>query len=284
MFTAGGIRTNDGVTIRYTEAGNGPPLVLLPGFSQTAAEFRKQTDAFAASHRVLAVDLRGHGLSDKPAYGYRVARFAADLRDLLVGLDLWDVAVLAHSLACTVIWSYWDLYGGDRISRLVLVDQGPIGESASGDEAERLGAFLTPGVTAELVAGLRGKDREAVARALLRQMHTADLDPEDADWLLGENLTLAGAHAAALLLDYVHNDWRDVLPRVGVPTLVVGGEASMLSPAVAPEVAACIPGAQCRVFTEREKGSHLMFWENAAGFNEVVARFLDQNSGSRGLS
>ncbi|MFF3558538.1 alpha/beta fold hydrolase [Streptomyces sp. NPDC002574] len=58
----------------------------------------------------------------------------------------------------------------------------------------------------------------------------------------------------------------------------------MTSPTVAPEVAACIPDAQCRVFTEREKGSHLMFWENAADFNEMVARFLDETPGARGLS
>jgi pimeloyl-ACP methyl ester carboxylesterase len=107
-------------------------------------------------------------------------------------------------------------------------------------------------------------------------MHGPDLDPADAEWLLRENLTLTGAHAAALLLDYVHNDWRDVLPRITVPTLVVGGEASFLSPEVAPEVAARIPGARYRVFTQGEKGSHLVFWENPAEFNAMVARFLDE--------
>jgi pimeloyl-ACP methyl ester carboxylesterase len=83
------------------------------------------------------------------------------------------------------------------------------------------------------------------------------------------------AHAASLLLDYLHNDWRDVLPRITVPALVLGGEASFLSPSVAPEVAARIPGARSRVFSERERGSHLVFWENPAVFDSVVARFLD---------
>ncbi|NMO57365.1 alpha/beta hydrolase [Actinoplanes sp. TBRC 11911] len=279
MSKTGAIRTNDGVSIRYTEAGSGSPLILLPGFSQTAAEFRKQIDVFAQSHRVLAVDFRGNGVSDKPAYGYRIARFAADLRDLILALDLRDVSVLAHSLASTVVWAYWDLYDGYRIRRLILVDEGPVGGTAivPADEALRLGGFLTPEVTAELVTGLRGEGREEVARGLLRLMHTADLDPRDVDWLLRENLSFYGPHAASLLLDYAYSDWRDVLPRITVPTLVVGGELSHQAPEVAPAVAALIPGARSRVFTKDEKGSHLMFWENPDGFNEMVAGFLDED-------
>ena len=122
-FATASVLTNDGVRIHYLEAGEGDPVVLLPGFSQSALEFDKQITDLSRDYRVIAMDHRGHGRSDKPAYGYRVSRLAADLRDLLDDLQLSEVVLLGHSLGCSVIWSYWDLFGGDRISRLILVDQ-----------------------------------------------------------------------------------------------------------------------------------------------------------------
>ncbi|MDX3765206.1 MULTISPECIES: alpha/beta fold hydrolase [unclassified Streptomyces] len=99
-------------------------------------------DGLSDSYRVPAVDHRGHGESGKPAYGYRISRLAADLRAFLLALDIRDATLLGHSLGCPVIWSYWDLYGSDRIKRLILVDQGPVAveELVPGERPEQLGA------------------------------------------------------------------------------------------------------------------------------------------------
>lgn len=98
----GEIRTGDGVTLRYLEAGSGSPLVIVPGWSATAATFHHQLDGLSERCRVIALDPRGHGTSDKPAYGYRVSRLAADVHDLLAALDLREVTLLGHS---SVVWS-----------------------------------------------------------------------------------------------------------------------------------------------------------------------------------
>ena len=103
--------TADGTTLSYQEAGEGRPLVLVHGWSQSAEQFLYQFNAFSASHHVIAFDQRGHGLSSRPDYGYRISRLAMDLRELLVGLDLDDVAILGHSMGCSVIWCYLDLFG-----------------------------------------------------------------------------------------------------------------------------------------------------------------------------
>jgi pimeloyl-ACP methyl ester carboxylesterase len=115
---------------------------MIPGFSQSAAEFGKQIDGLSRFYRVLAIDLRGHGESSKPDYGYRVSRLAADLRDFIESLELQNVTLLGHSLGCTVIWCYWDLFGGQRVSRLVLVDQTPVtaADLVPEGEATRRGA------------------------------------------------------------------------------------------------------------------------------------------------
>jgi non-heme chloroperoxidase len=74
---------------------------------------------------VIAVDMRGHGDSDKPAHGYRISRFAKDLHDVLGALDLTEVNLLAHSLGCAVVWCYLDMFGPERLAKLILVDQSP---------------------------------------------------------------------------------------------------------------------------------------------------------------
>ena len=119
------ITTNDGVRLALTEAGSGRPLVLVPGWSQTARQFAAQIDGLSDRYRVIAVDMRGHGQSAKPAHGYKIQRLARDLHDVLVALDLEDAAVAGHSMGSSVLWCYWDLFGADRIGTAVFIDQMP---------------------------------------------------------------------------------------------------------------------------------------------------------------
>lgn len=272
--------TGDGVRIHYVDAGRGHPVVMLTGFSQSAAEFGKQIDDLSSDYRVIAMDYRGHGASEKPDHGYRVSRLATDLRELLVHLDLQDATLLGHSLGCTVIWSYWDTYGRDRIDRLVLVDQAAVttADLVPPDRVTELGGIFTFESVLGLTAAMREGAPEATARLLVDMMHTPEMSDDDVEWLVEQNQLLPRQHAATLTLDHCGNDWRDVLPRITVPTLVIGGAVSIFDARVPQWVAAQIPGAQCRVFSAEERGSHLMFWENDKLFNAVVREFLESTS------
>src|SRR5881628_2408208 len=92
------IARSRGYAISYEDAGEGSPVVLVPGYMQSAADYREAgyVDRLAAKHRVLIVDPLGHGRSDKPheADAYRAPGVAADLIAVLdaAGLDraaLW---------------------------------------------------------------------------------------------------------------------------------------------------------------------------------------------------
>ena len=63
------ITTSDGVGLNVLEAGSGRPLVLIPGWSQAAEQFKFQIEGLADRYRVIAIDMRGLGDSDKPAHG-----------------------------------------------------------------------------------------------------------------------------------------------------------------------------------------------------------------------
>ena len=82
----GQVALSDGVRLSYIEAGSGKPLVMVPGWSQTAIEFKHQLEGLSSRYRVIAFDPRGQGESDKPDHGYRLSRLAMDLREVLDAL------------------------------------------------------------------------------------------------------------------------------------------------------------------------------------------------------
>ena len=118
--------TNDGVRLHYIEAGSGKPLVMIPGWSQTAAQFRAQLAGLSDRYRVIAIDMRGHGESDKPDHGYRIQRLSQDVHEFLAANGLTNVTLAGHSMGCSVIWGYWEMYGKERLAKLVLIDQMPM--------------------------------------------------------------------------------------------------------------------------------------------------------------
>ncbi len=91
--------TRDRVRLYYEEAGDGsPPLLLIHGGGCDHTAFGPQVAHFRAKHRVVAVDLRGHGKSDAPIQEYTIPGFAADLAWLCKHLSLQQPVLIGHSL------------------------------------------------------------------------------------------------------------------------------------------------------------------------------------------
>ena len=92
-------RSVNGIHLRYETWGVGAaPLVLLHGLGSSADDWFLQLPAFAPHYLCVAVDLRGHGLSDKPAGRYSMGLFASDVVELLRALDLAPAHILGLSL------------------------------------------------------------------------------------------------------------------------------------------------------------------------------------------
>ncbi|AUX40926.1 hydrolase [Sorangium cellulosum] len=269
--------TSDGVTLNYLEAGRGKPLLLLPGWSQSAALYESQIRAFARHYHVFVLDWRGHGESDKPAHGYRMARFSRDLYEFLRGLGLKNVTALGHSMGCGTLYSYWSNYGGRFLDRLILVDVGPamtVWPDWSEEERIEAGALFTPEALYTTAAALRGPDGIATTQGLVASLFSPDYPADRLAAVVEENLKLPREYAAKLLVDQAAQDWRDTIPLIDVPALVIGGEASIFSPISQEWVADNIPGADLILFGASEGGSHFMFLENPEKFNEDVLGWL----------
>jgi non-heme chloroperoxidase len=275
------IKTWDGVSLSYTQYGpeDAASLLFIPGWSQTAEEWRKQVAHFSKSYRVTTYDNRGHGESEKTTRGYRISRLASDLNDLITQLDLKDVTIIAHSMGCSVVWCYWDIFADSRkrVSKLVLVDQtacmnaNPVWPP---EKAAQLSAVFNSEAIYGLANGIAGPDGQATTTALVKQMFTPSVPQEDFDWVLQQNFKMAGESSAELLLDHGANDWRDVLPTINVPALVIGAEGSVFLVSGLEWIAGQIGKAKCKIFSKEDGGSHFMFWENPAKFNSLLDDFL----------
>jgi pimeloyl-ACP methyl ester carboxylesterase len=113
--------TVNGVRLHYVAGGSGQPLVCLPGWPQTWYSYHPVAPALAQHYRVIIVDIRGMGSSDKPAAGYDKKTMAQDIYALVQHLGLPKVSLLGHDIGGMVAASFAFNYP-EATERLILAD------------------------------------------------------------------------------------------------------------------------------------------------------------------
>lgn len=111
----------EGTRVRYLDVGEGPPVVLLHGFASSIENWLNVIPTLKASHRVLAVDLRGFGWTDRPPADYSPAAQAELLRALLDERGIEQASFVAHSWGSSVALAFALRYP-QRVARLALYD------------------------------------------------------------------------------------------------------------------------------------------------------------------
>ncbi|MBB4915836.1 alpha/beta fold hydrolase [Streptosporangium saharense] len=119
-FSSRHARVN-GVGLHYVEGGEGEPLLLLGGWPQTWWQWHKVMPALARRHRVIAVDLRGMGGSDKPDDGYDKRTMAEDIHALVRHLGLETVSVVGHDIGAMVAYAFAANHP-EAVDRIALLD------------------------------------------------------------------------------------------------------------------------------------------------------------------
>lgn len=269
--TVGTITTNDGVRISYEDVGMGRPLLLIPGWGCTRNFFRKNIGPLSQNFRVVAMDLRAHGDSEKVAWGHRIARYAKDVKDLIEALRLEQVTAVGWSMGASITWSYQDLYRNQHLAGIVNIDQSP---RQYNDDAWRWGSPECD--DAEALARLTVRlayDPAGAARRLIPACFgdTYRPTPEEIEFLAREVDKCPGPVRAAIMSDHTSLDWRDVLPQIRLPALACVGRQSKMFPwQGSAYVGSHVPGAQTVFF---EHSGHLAYYEEPEKFNEVVTKF-----------
>lgn len=270
--------TRDGASLSYADEGQGPALVLLSGWSQSAAMYRHQIAHFSRSRRVVALDHRGHGLSPRASGGYRIHRLAADLLELLDHANIPRATLVGSSMGCSVIWAFIDLYGTDRIERLVFIDEpaSVMKQAGMGEQDIVDAGALFDAATMLAIAGqILGPEGNDTRGAFLGSMITKAIPDDLKAFLLEENLRVLPSDLATLFVHHCSLDWRDVFARIDRPTLVIGGRVSHVDHRSQIWIHQQIAGSELVIFAEAEGGAHFPFIEAPGAFNAVLERFLD---------
>ncbi|MDA3627942.1 alpha/beta hydrolase [Saccharopolyspora oryzae] len=135
-----GVALVNGLRVHYTSAGSGPGLVLLHGWPQTSHCWRKVIPELARTHTVIAPDLRGYGLTDKPRDGYDKRTMATDMAELVSALGFESVSVVGHDRGARVAHR-WGLDRPDQVDRLAVLDIVPTREMWRRVNAEAATAY-----------------------------------------------------------------------------------------------------------------------------------------------
>jgi non-heme chloroperoxidase len=116
---------DDGAKLAYADEGQGPPLVLVHGWTMTSQVWRRQFEGLAGRCRIIAPDLRGCGASEARAGTYNMARYAADLDQLLTHLRLPRATLVGWSMGGGIAMEYLSRFGSDALNGVGLVDFPP---------------------------------------------------------------------------------------------------------------------------------------------------------------
>lgn len=114
----------DGCQLHYEEYGHGAPLLLVHGLGSSTLDWEFQTAVLAAHYRVIALDLRGHGRSDKPIEHYSIAGFAEDVAALIEHLKLGPVHLVGISMGGMVGFQL-GVERPELLQSLTIVNSGP---------------------------------------------------------------------------------------------------------------------------------------------------------------
>lgn len=266
MIAGGG-----GSRLHVVEAGNplARPILFLHGISQCSLAWSRQLSSdLARTHRLIAMDLRGHGSSDTPRDGYDDSTLWADDVDAVIReLDLDRPVLCGWSYGALVILDYIRHHGEERIGGIHLVDA----ITKLGSDAAV--AVLTPEFLA-LVPGFFSRDVDGSVRSLeslLRMCVVHELAASDLYMMLGYNVSVQPFVRQAMFSRVLDND--DLLPTIRMPVLIThGADDAVVKKEIVAQHHALLTHAQIQIMPG---AGHAPFWDAAASFNHRLAAFCD---------
>jgi non-heme chloroperoxidase len=270
------VGTENGANIElyYEDHGEGRPVVLIHGFPLNGRSWEHQERVLRqAGYRVINYDRRGFGLSSQPTVGYNYDTFAADLNTLMEHLELTDTVLVGFSMGTGEVTRYLGTYGSSRVTKAALLGVVPPFLLKTDDNPEGVPGQIFEDIKAAIV-----KDRYAWFKDFFDNFYNVDVlggtRISDQAWQASFIVAVgASPFATHACVDTWLTDFRDDLPKIDVPTLVVHGTEDRILPfsATAERLPALIKDV--RLITV-EGGPHNIAWTHADEVNKALMDFL----------
>lgn len=251
--------TSDGVRLHYLEAGSGPSIVFVPGWTMPGRIWEPQIKYFSGKNHVIALDPRSQGESDRADEGNFPERRASDIKELIDHLHLAPAVLVGWSLGVRESLTYTQLYGTSTLRALVLVD----GEVWTKESRE------TDQTHADFIHNVE-TNRAKFTQQFVRKMYEKPQPEAYLSSLVDASLKVPTSVAVALLADlYLKNDMRPTVAKINVPLLFAVRTAHQDQAEI---VRSVLPTAKTVVF---EDAGHALFVDDSDRFNQLLENFLD---------
>jgi len=269
-----GKENSGAVSLYYEDHGSGKPVVLIHGYPLSSASWEKQVPVLlAAGYRVVAYDRRGFGQSSQPTTGYNYDTFAEDLHKLVTHLKLRDFTLVGFSMGGGEVARYLGKYGSKDVSKAVIIGGVPPFLLKTADNPEGVDGSVFEGIQKAVAS-----DRYAFFTEFFKNFYNTDVylgkriseQAVQASWNVAAS---ASATASLACVPTWHEDFRNDVAKIDVPTLVIHGDSDRIVPisAAGHRSAKLIPGAELVVIKD---GPHNVAWTHADEVNGALVSFL----------
>jgi pimeloyl-ACP methyl ester carboxylesterase len=273
-FITSNQNNSEPVNIYYEDLGSGKPVVFIHGWPLSGSMWEYQvTQLTQQGLRCIIYDRRGFGKSDRPFGPYDYDTLAGDLKALLDELDLSDVTLVGFSMGGGEIAKYFSLHGGVRVTKAVLVsavvpymlktDSNPNGVP------QDMFDEMTMGMLEDRPKFMEGFNKDFFGVSVVNH-------PVSEPFLTNSLVKVMDASFIATLQcakSFSSTDFRQDVPKINVPTLVIHGDADKAVPidATGAESAKIIPDAKYIVY---EGAPHGLWFTHKEQLNKDLADFI----------
>lgn len=272
------------IQLHYEDHGSGDPVVLIHGYPLSGASWEKQVPVLLeAGQRVITYDRRGFGKSSQPTTGYNYDTFAEDLHKLVTHLKLRNFALVGFSMGGGEVARYIGKHGPKGVSKAVIIGGVPPYLLKTSDNPVGVDGSVFEGIQKAVAA-----DRYAFFTEFFKNFFNTDVflgkriseQAVQASWNVAAS---ASAVASLACIPTWHEDFRNDLTRIDVPTLVIHGDADRIVPikASGEKTAKLVKGARLVAIKD---GPHAVSWTHADEVNTELVNFLGKGTAKRAAS
>ena len=258
----------NGITIAYSDQGNGLPIVMLHAFPLNRTMWAAQEKVLSSRFRIITIDLRGHGESDAPLWHYTLEQSADDVNALLDYLSIPQAVFVGLSMGGYILFAFYRKYAA-RVKGLILADTKAQADTVEGKE----GRF-------QMAQTSYKKGPSAIVDTMLSKLlspATIQTRPDLVQHVRAmiENSQISGI-AGDLMAMAERPDSIPLLNHITCPTQIIVGELDQATPpSDARLMADHIPNARLAIIPN---AAHLANMEQPEAFNHIVATFAQELS------
>lgn len=252
--------TLDGARIHYVNYGKGSEaLVLIHGWTVNLNNWRDQAPDFAKRNRVIAIDLPGHGQSDKPQIKYSMELFARAVDVVLRDAKVKRAVLVGHSMGTPIARQFYRKYPQKTLA-IVVVDGAlrPFGDQAMMDR---------------MVAGVRGPNYKEVLSQMFAAMTGPNLTSEARERIKASSLNTP-QHVLVSAMEGMADSSIWGADKINVPLLAIMAKNPFYPPNIEASYRDVAPKMDFQMW---EGVGHFIMMEQPKQFNEAVLAFLNKN-------